>query len=121
MQIFGLQSPPVREGPCLAPSQELLKGIEVKNGEIAGLNERIRRLKADLDVEKASIEADRNLGRRDPQERHTLDVRIKAYMEKGEWHNAMLAEANGKTAAAQSMAQEYNKMVQDYKECAGSK
>ena len=121
VQIFGLQSPPVRERPCVAPSQELLKGIEVRNGEIAGLNDRISRLRSELDAEKASIKADRMSSQRDPQEKHNLNVRMKTYIEKSEWHNAMVAEANGKTAAVQSMAQEYNKMLEDYKECAGSR
>jgi uncharacterized protein YkwD len=121
VQIFGLESPPVHERSCVAPSQELLKGIELKNGEIAGLNERLLRLKAELEVEKASIEADRNAGQRDLQDRHNFNVRMKTYAEKAEWYNATVAEANGKTAAVQSMAQEYNKMLQDYRDCTGSK
>ena len=119
VQIFGLSSPPVSERPCIAPSQDILAQIDLKKAEIAGLNDQIGRMRRELEAEKDSIEAEKNATRGDAQ-RNGLILRINTYNEKSEWHNKVLAELKVKSSTVQSMVDDYNKAVADYKRCSTS-
>jgi uncharacterized protein YkwD len=120
VQIFGLQSPPVTERACAAPSPELLKEMEIKKGEIASLNERVARLKQDLDDESDSIELERRVAGNDQKRIYDLNVRVRTYNEKSEWYNRSLAEIKGKTTVLTTMVEEYNKTIQQYRDCQAS-
>ncbi len=120
VQIFGLQSLPVSEKSCMPPSQELLGEIETKKTEIGTLNERLTRLRQELDAEKDSIELERRLAGNDPKRNYDLNGKIRAYNEKSNWHNQSLAEMNAKETVLNSMAEEYNKALQSYRDCKAS-
>jgi uncharacterized protein YkwD len=117
VQIFGLQSPPVSQETCVAPSQGLLNEIQGKEAEISGLNDSLKRIKQELDSEHASIETDRRLLSGRSQEQNDLSIRIKAYNEKINWHNQRVADVKAKALVLQSMINEYNEMLQIYNSC----
>jgi uncharacterized protein YkwD len=120
VQIFGLQSPPVSTKLCTSPSQHLMNQIEGKRAELRGLNERLATLSRELEAEKTSIELDRMLAGKDSKRNHDLSVKIKTYNAKSNWHNESLAEIKAKEAVLNSMVEEYNGMLQTYKDCRGS-
>jgi uncharacterized protein YkwD len=120
VQIFGLQSPAVTERTCAVPSPELLRDIQTKKAEIAGLSERIARLKEDLDKEADAIELERRIAGNDRKRNDDLTVRIKGYNETSDWHNRSLAEMKAKQTLLSSMIDEYNRAVQTYKDCEAS-
>jgi hypothetical protein len=117
VQIFGLQSPPVSQETCVAPSQGLLNEIQVKEAEIGGLNDSLKRIKQELDSEHTSIETDRRLLSGRSQEQNDLSIKIKAYNEKSNWHNQRVADIKAKALVLQSMINEYNEMLQTYNSC----
>jgi hypothetical protein len=120
VQIFGLQSLPVAEKSCMPPSQELLKEIETKKAEIESLNERLTRLRQELDAEADSIEMDRRIAGSDPKRIYELNTDIRAHNEKSGWHNRSLAEMKAKETVLNSMVGEYNKALQSYRDCMAS-
>jgi len=91
--------------------------IENKKIELRVLNERLTSLKAELEAEKTSIELDRTLVGKDSKRNQDLNVKIKTYNEKSNWHNETLAELKAKEAALNSMIVEYNKLLVSYKDC----
>jgi len=117
VQILGLESPPVSNKICPKPSESLAQEIETRKAEIDGLRERLAQLKEELDAERQAIEEERNSTRSDAQETFDLNVKIKTYNEKGQWHNQIIADINAKTAVLQSMIDEYNRSVRAYKSC----
>jgi uncharacterized protein YkwD len=117
VQIFGLPSLPVPQQTCVPPSQNLLGEIELKKAELAGLNEQLERLQQELEADRSSIERDREPARSEPGKGLDLNMRIKAFNEKYAWYNKVLAEAGAKSSVLQSMVNEYNRMVQSYKDC----
>ena len=117
VQIFGLQSLPVSEKSCAFPSQQLLNEIEAKKAELKGLQERVTRLREELDSEKGSIDLDRMIAGGDARRNYDLNVKITAYNAKSNWHNQSLAEMKGKEVVLSSMVEEYNRMLQNYKDC----
>jgi uncharacterized protein YkwD len=121
VQIFGLQSPPVSQETCVAPSQGLLNDIQGKKAEISELNDSLKRIKQELDSEHASIETDRRLLSGRSQEQYDLSVKIKAYNEKITWHNQRAADMKAKVLVLQSMTNEYNEMLQTYNSCRTSR
>jgi uncharacterized protein YkwD len=121
VQIFGLPSLPVSDINCLLPSQTLLKDINVKKAEIALLSERVTRLKQELDGENDSIETDRGLAGNDPRKNQDLNLKIRQFNEKSIWHNQSIAEIKAKETILDSMVQEYNRTILNYKACADSR
>jgi uncharacterized protein YkwD len=117
VQIFGLQSPPVHESTCIAPSPQLLQDIEIKKAEVTGLAERVTRLKEELDREYDAIELEKRIADRDPTRNRELSVRIRTYNEKSDWHNQSLAEMKAKRSVLTSMVDEYNRVLQAYRDC----
>ena len=117
VQIFGLQSPPVSQERCVAPSQGLVNEIQGKKAEISNLDDSLKRIKQELDNEYSSIETDRRLLSGRSQEQYDLSIRIKAYNEKINWHNQRVADMKAKTLVLQSMINEYNEMLQTYNSC----
>lgn len=120
VQIFGLQSPPVSQHICVAPSKSLLNDIELKRAEIAGLNDQLNRMKQELDAENESIETDRRYTYGDSQKIHSLNVKINAHNEKSRWYNRVVADAKVKSVVMESMFNEYNRMLQAYNDCGAS-
>ncbi|MBN1664939.1 MAG: hypothetical protein JW943_15175 [Deltaproteobacteria bacterium] len=120
VQIFGLESPPVSVKVCPQPSEMLKSEIETKKAEIAGLQERLSRLKEELDEEAQTIKTDRNTAGASRQDVHDLNIRIKAYNEKSHWHNRIAADARAKAMVLQRMIDEYNRAVRDYSDCRNS-
>jgi uncharacterized protein YkwD len=120
VQIFGLESPPVSQETCIAPSQELLNQIQSKKAEIGDLNDSLKRIKQEIDSEHSSIETDRRLLTGRSQEQYDLSIRIKAYNEKINWHNQRVADMKAKALVLQSMVNEYNEMLQTYNSCRSS-
>ena len=120
VQIFGLESPPVPQKTCAAPSQGLLNEIQSKKAEISDLNDSLKRIKQELDSEHASIETDRRLLSGRSQGQYDLSIRIKAYNEKINWHNQRVADMQAKTLVLQSMINEYNETLQTYNSCRAS-
>ena len=117
VQIFGLQSLPVSGNSCVRPSAQLLNDIETKKSELKSLQERVTRLREDLDSEKSSIESDRMTVGSDARKNHDLNVKIAAYNAKSNWHNQSLAELKGKEGVMNAMVEEYNRALETYKEC----
>ena len=117
VQIFGLQSLPVAQKKCVAPSENLLRDIEVKKAEIESLQDQLNRLQNELNDEAESIETDQRHTNGDAQKIMKLNVRINAYNEKSRWHNRIAGEAKAKAEVAESMVNEYNRLLQIYKEC----
>lgn len=120
VQIFGLQSLPVPEQSCVHPSRQLMNEIEVKRAELKHLDDRLTTLKGELEAEKTSIELDRMDAGSDRKSNHDLNVKIAAYNAKTNWYNQSLADMKGKQAVLNSMVEEYNRMLQNYKDCQGS-
>jgi uncharacterized protein YkwD len=120
VQIFGLQSLPVAERSCMLPSEGLVREIDAKEAEIENLGERLTRLKQELDAESDSVELDRKIADSDPKRIYDLDVKIRTYNEKSNWHNQSLAEMNAKQTVLNSMVEEYNKAVKRYRNCKAS-
>jgi uncharacterized protein YkwD len=120
VQIFGLQSPPVSQRTCVAPSKSLLNDIELKKAEINSLNDQLQRMKQELNAEKESIETDRRYTYDNPQKIHSLNVKISAYNEKSRWYNRLVADTQGKAAVLESMVNTYNRMLQTYNDCSAS-
>jgi uncharacterized protein YkwD len=120
VQIFGLQSPPVSQNTCVAPSKNLLDDIELKKAEIESLNDQLNRLKNELDAEKESIETDQRHTYGDNQKIQKLNVRINIFNEKRRWYNRVVEDAKAKAAIMESMVNEYNRMLQNYNECEAS-
>lgn len=118
VQIFGLQSPPVSQRTCVAPSKSLI--IELKKAEINSLNDQLQRMKQELNAEKESIETDRRYTYDNPQKIHSLNVKISAYNEKSRWYNRLVADTQGKAAVLESMVNTYNRMLQTYNDCSAS-
>jgi uncharacterized protein YkwD len=117
VQIFGLQSLPVSTRSCTHPPQDLLNQINAKKAELGGLKERFDNLRKELDSEKTTIELDQMLAKKDSKGNHDLNVKIKTYNEKSRWHNESLAEIKAKEAVLNSMIEEYNRKLQNYKNC----
>jgi uncharacterized protein YkwD len=76
VQIFGLQSHPVKHNVCAAPSDNLLHDIEVKKAEIQSLQDQLSRLKNELDAQQESIETDKKYTYDDAQKIHNLNSTI---------------------------------------------
>jgi len=117
VQIFGLQSLPVSTKLCTPPSQQLMNEIEIKKDELRVLNERLASLRSELEAEKTSIELDRALDGKESKRNQDLNVKIKTYNEKSNWHNETLAELKAKEAVLNSMIAEYYKILVSYKDC----
>jgi len=117
VQIFGLQSLPVSTKLCTPPSQQLMNEIEIKKDELRVLNERLASLRSELEAEKTSIELDRTLDGKESKRNQDLNVKIKTYNEKSNWHNETLAELKAKEAVLNSMIAEYYKILVSYKDC----
>jgi uncharacterized protein YkwD len=117
VQIFGLRSLPASGNSCVRPSQQLLNEIEIKKSELKSLQERITRLREELDSEKSSIESDRMAVGNDARKNHDLNVKIAAYNAKSNWHNQCLAELKGKERVMNAMVEEYNRALEAYREC----
>jgi predicted nuclease with TOPRIM domain len=120
VQIFGLPSLPVAHNICVAPSENLMRDIEVKKAEIGSLQDQLNRLKVELDTEQASIEKDQSYTYNDPQKIQKLNEKINAFNEKSRWYNRIVGEAKGKMAVTESMVKEYNRSLQTYNECRAS-
>jgi uncharacterized protein YkwD len=120
VQIFGLQSLPVSQKTCVAPSENLLHDIEVKKAEIESLQDQLNRLKMELDAEQESIDKDQKYTYNDAQKIQKLNEKINAFNEKSRWYNKVVGEAKGKAAVAESMVKEYNRLLQTYNECNAS-
>ena len=120
VQIFGLQSMPVSQNICVAPSKDLLDDINLKKAEIESLKGQLDRLKNELDTERESLEKDRRYLDGDNQKIEKINVRIKTYNEKNNWFGRLLEEAKAKSAVMSSMVSEYNKMLQVYNDCEAS-
>jgi uncharacterized protein YkwD len=120
VQIFGLPSLPVVHNVCAAPSENLMRDIEVKKSEIEALHDQLNRLKVELDAEQASIEKDQNYTYNDAQKIQKINDRINAFNEKSRWYNKLVSEAKGKAAVTESMVKEYNRSLQTYNECRAS-
>jgi uncharacterized protein YkwD len=120
VQIFGLQSPPVSQRTCVAPSESLLNDIELKKAEINSLNDQIDSIKQELDAENESIATDQRYTYGDSRKIHNLNVKISAYNEKSRWYNRLVADTQGKAAVLESMVNRYNKMLQMYNDCRAS-
>ena len=121
VQIFGLQSLPVSQDTCVAPSKRLLDDIERGKAEIASLIDQSNRLRRELDADREMIETDQRLTYDDPKKVHDLNMQISVYNEKSNWHNRIMADAKAKSAVLESMVNEYNRMVQTYNNCRSSK
>lgn len=121
VQIFGLQSPPVSDKSCTPPSSELYNQISAKKSEIRGLNERLASLKEELERENTSIGMERIAAGKDYRRNSDLDGRISAHNEKINWHNQLAAELREKGTSLNSMVDEYNRMVEDYRSCQSSR
>jgi uncharacterized protein YkwD len=117
VQIFGLESPPVAQNKCVAPSKNLLEDIEIKRAEIEELNSRLQRLKQELEAEQQSIETDRKYTEGNSQKIHNLNVRINALNEKSGWYNRTLADAKAKSLVMESMINDYNSALTVYNDC----
>ncbi|MFZ1982163.1 MAG: CAP domain-containing protein [Smithella sp.] len=120
VQIFGLQSPPVSEHTCVAPSKSLLNDIDLKKAEIETLRDQLSRLKHEIDAEKESIETDRRYAYDDNQKIEKLNERIRALDEKSRWYNRILEDEKAKSSVVGSMIDEYNKTTQTYNDCHSS-
>ncbi|PKN53483.1 MAG: hypothetical protein CVU55_02350 [Deltaproteobacteria bacterium HGW-Deltaproteobacteria-13] len=120
VQIFGLQSLPVSHNICVAPSKNLHDDIDLKKAEIEALQDQLKRLKNELDAEKESIDTDQRYTYGDPQKIQKLNVRINTFNEKSRWYNRVAADAKAKSTVAESMVNEYNRMLQTYNDCQSS-
>jgi uncharacterized protein YkwD len=121
VQIFGLQSLPVSQNICVAPSNNLIHDIEVKKAEIESLQDQLNRLKQELDAEMESIETDQKYTNGETHKIQKLNVRINSFNEKSRWYNRIVEEAKSKAAVAESMVKEYNRSLQTYNECNAAK
>ena len=117
VQIFGLQSLPVAQNICVAPSSNLAHDIEVKKAEMESLRDQINRLKQELDTEQESIETDRKYTYDNAQKIQKLNERINAFNEKSRWYNRVVGEARAKSDVTRSMVNEYNRIPQIYNNC----
>jgi hypothetical protein len=120
VQIFGLESPPVASKTCPQPSESLQREIEAKKGEIDVLRDRLSRIKEELEEEKQAIETSRNSSGSNTEDIQNLNIKIKTYNEKSQWHNRISADMNAKASVLQSMVDEYNRTVRDYQNCRDS-
>ena len=121
VQVFGLQSRPVAKKICVAPSDNLLHDIELKKAEIESLRGQLDRLKQELETERNAITTQRTHTEDDARKIHALNIRIATFNEKSRWHNRMAEEEQAKSIVAESMINEYNKMVQTYNDCCNDK
>jgi hypothetical protein len=118
VQIFGLQSLPVStKKRCIPPPQDLYAELESRNMEVSNLEGRLSRFRQELDEEISSIEADRKYLGNNGQGVNGLNVRINSYNEKSAWYNSSLADLVAQRAILKSMADDYNKRVQAYRDC----
>jgi len=117
VQIFGLQSLPVEQNICVAPSTGLKQDIEMKKAEIESLQDQLDRLKRELDGEQESIETDRKYVYDNAEKIRKLNDRINALNEKSRWYNKLASEARAKQNVAQAMVNEYNRAAQAYNDC----
>jgi outer membrane murein-binding lipoprotein Lpp len=120
VQIFGLQSLPVAQKTCVAPSSNLLNDIEAKKAEIASLQDQLNSLKQELDNEQEAIETDKKYTYDNAEKIQKLNERINAFNEKSRWYNKIVGEVKAKSDVAQSMVNEYNRMSQIYNDCRSS-
>ncbi|MDI6741201.1 MAG: CAP domain-containing protein [Smithella sp.] len=120
VQIFGLPSPPVKQKVCVAPSEKHLHDIEVKKAEIESLQSQIVRLKNELEAEQESIERDRKYIYNDAEKARNLNESINVFNEKSRWYNRLVGEAKAKAVVAESMVNEYNRVLQTYNECSAA-
>jgi chromosome segregation ATPase len=120
VQIFGLQSLPVTQNICVAPSSNLAHDIEIKKAEMESLRDQINRLKQELDTEQESIETDRKYTYDNAEKIQKLNEKINAFNEKSRWYNRIVGEAKAKSDVTQSMVNEYNRILQIYNDCRAS-
>lgn len=120
VQIFGLQSPLVAEKSCIMPPSELAGQITARKIEVQNLNERVTSLKEELERENTSIELERIAAGRDYRRVADLNIRISDYNAKTNWCNQMAAELRGKTTSLNLMVEEYNRKLQEYRDCQNS-
>jgi uncharacterized protein YkwD len=120
VQIFGLESPPVSQKICVAPSKNLLDEINQKKAEIDSLRDQLDRLRNEIEEQKESMERNRKHAEGDNEKIRKLNADVSAYNEKIGWYGRSLEEFNAKTSVARSMINEYNKMMQAYNECEAS-
>ena len=117
VQIFGLQSRPIKHNVCVAPSDNLLHDIAMKKAEIQSLQDQLNRLKNELDTEQESIDTDKKYTYDDAQKIQKLNEKIYALNEKSRWYNRVVEEAKAKVTVTESMVNEYNRLLQTYNEC----
>jgi uncharacterized protein YkwD len=117
VQIFGLQSPPVSDKSCTSPSSDLANQISVKKTEMQGLSERLIRLGQELGRENTSIGLERIAVGKDYKRDYDLNMSISAYNEKINRHNQLAAELRAKEVTLNSMIEEYNRTLQEYRNC----
>lgn len=121
VQIFGLQSPPVSQKICAAPSQTLLNEINQKRAQFDSMKDQLDRLRNELETERESIERERSDGAKDRQSIENFNVRIKAHNEKSDVYNRLVNDAKAKSDVLKSMVDEYNKTLKIYNDCEASR
>ncbi|MFA5324481.1 MAG: CAP domain-containing protein, partial [Smithella sp.] len=102
VQIFGLQSLPVAQNICVAPSDNLRHEIDMKKAEIETLQDQLDRLKNELDAEQESIETDQKYTYTDARKVQKLNERINAFNEKSRWYNRLVGEAKANVTVMES-------------------
>jgi uncharacterized protein YkwD len=117
VQIFGLPSPPVQQKVCVGPSENHLRDIEVKKAEIESLQSQMMRLKNELETEQEEIQRQQKYIQNDAEKIRSLNERINVFNEKSRWYNRLVGEAKAKAVVAESMVNEYNRLLQIYNEC----
>jgi hypothetical protein len=106
VQIFGLRSGPASVGTYTFSRREsnVEMGTEGLSGE--GLNEKLRRMKQEVDVEQASIQRDIRISSNDPRRyQEQLNLRIRVHNENVNRYNQAVAEAQSMRLAMNSRNQ----------------
>jgi len=117
VQIFGLASPPVKQKPCVTPSDSLSHDVAIKKAELERLTAQIDRLKHELDDEQESIVVEQRRAENDPEMISRINERIHTFNEKSRWHNRLVSEARAKASVTDAMIKDYNQMLEDYSAC----
>jgi hypothetical protein len=120
VQVFGLESPAVSERSCTSPSPEMANRIAAKKTELQGLADRALRLRQQIESENTSIGLERIAVGKDYKRNSDLNMRITDYNEKVNLYNQLAAELRDKETLLNSMVTEYNRMMQDYRNCQAS-